>query len=69
MRGRAQVRACLWLGLEKDQESWKDCCQGGQPTIFAELVCLFEQVLSNLDLNSLAFTTFNTILILVVPYS
>jgi hypothetical protein len=44
LRGRAQVRACLWLGLEKDQEKWKDYCQGGQPTIFAEIVCWFEQV-------------------------
>ena len=33
------MRACLWLGLEKDQENWKDCCHGGQPTIFAEIVC------------------------------
>ena len=34
----AQVRLLLWLGLEKDQEKWKEHCGSGEIAVFAETV-------------------------------
>ena len=38
LKDRAQVRLLLWLGLEKDQEKWTECCGGGEVAVFAETV-------------------------------
>ena len=38
LKDRAQVRMLLWLGLEKDQEKWTECCGGGEVAVFAETV-------------------------------
>ena len=32
------MRLLLWLGLEKDQEKWTECCGGGEVAVFAETV-------------------------------
>ena len=40
LKDRAQVRFLLWLGLEKDQEKWTECCGGGEVAVFAETVSL-----------------------------
>ena len=38
LQHRAQVRLVLWLGLEKDQQNWTECCAGGEVTVYAETV-------------------------------
>ena len=38
LKDRAQVRLLLWLGLEKDQGKWTECCGGGEVAVFAETV-------------------------------
>ena len=38
LKGRAQVRARLWLGLERDQDKWTECCPGGELAVLAETV-------------------------------
>ena len=38
VKQRAQVRLVLWLGLEKDQQNWKECCGDGELTLYAETV-------------------------------
>lgn len=38
LKDRAQVRLLLWLGLEKDQDMWAECCGGGDVDYFAETV-------------------------------
>lgn len=38
LKHRAQVRLILWLGLEKDQQNWKECYGDGEVTLYAETV-------------------------------
>ena len=41
VKARAQVRLVLWLGMEKDQQNWKECCGDGEITLHAETVSYY----------------------------
>lgn len=35
------MRLMLWLGLEKDEDNWKECSGAREVAVYAETVCYY----------------------------